>query len=626
MKEFPTAKRRDAAVVDEIRATIKTPATAGEYLDQLVLQWARPMSVSLIVIFGFFSSIELVALTGPIRPTELFLDVGVFFIGVLTAVSLWRRWVPAGMANLLVTAIILLAFANAGLNALLLKSVYSLKFVPFLIVVAGALLLSSRWLAICFVPILGVTIPIAWHLYSWEALLEIGPYFIAGSAIGFALHITQKRSHMRIYQLRCADAVIKEELKESLARTEKVLADYGRAEAHRRALESQLHQSQKMEAIGVLAGGIAHGMNNLLSAISAYASVVWDETGEEDLRRRDIEEILNAAKRGGQLTRNLLGFARKGKVQRVALDLNEIVEQTLKMIRATLPRNVHLDINLNDRLALTYGDPLQIGHALMNLFLNAADAMPNGGDLYVVTYTTEIRERRSSSPPGLPLGRYSVVRVSDTGMGMDEETRKQAFDPFFTTKELDKGTGLGLAMVYGTVRAHGGVVILESEVDRGTTVTLHLPVATDEQIAESPRKETPPSLPAVQVPSRVLLVDDEAIIRSSGQRLLRRLGCDVLLASNGEEALEIVRNHSKQIDLIILDLAMPKMDGVECFYKLREMDPHLPVIVSSGYADEGRTEKLVADGADGILPKPYDLDQMSHAIRSLGRGEREQET
>ncbi len=588
----------------------------------MVLQWARPMSVSLIVIFGFFTGIELLSLSGPARPLELFLDMGVFLLGLLTAVSLWKRWVPAGMANLLVSVIILLAFANASLNALLIRSVYSLKFVPFLIVGAGALLLSSRWLAICFVPILGVTVLLAWHLYSWAALLEIGPYFIAGTAIGVALHITNKRSHLRIYQLRCADAVIKEELKESLARTEKVLADYGRAEAHRRALEAQLHQSQKMEAIGVLAGGIAHGMNNLLSAISAYASVVRDETAEDDARWGDIEEILNAAKRGGQLTRNLLGFARKGNVQRVVLDLNDSVEQTLEMIRASMPRNVHLDIDLSPRGALTYGDPLQIGHALMNLFLNAADAMPNGGDLYVVTYPFEVRERRSSRSSALPVGSYSVVRVSDTGMGMDEETRKQAFDPFFTTKELDKGTGLGLAMVYGTVRAHGGMVTIESEVNRGTTVTIHLPAPTKDQVVESPRKETPPSLPAAKMPNRVLLVDDEAMIRSSGQRLLKRLGCDVLLASNGEEAVEMVRNDPTRIDLIILDLAMPKMDGVECFYKLREIDPRLPVIVSSGYADEGRTEKLVADGADGILPKPYDLEQMANVIRSLSGVER----
>jgi two-component system cell cycle sensor histidine kinase/response regulator CckA len=435
-----------------------------------------------------------------------------------------------------------------------------------------------------------------------------------GTAICIAIHMVRKQAHLRIYALRREDTRTKAALKAALERSEKTFSDYTRTEEDRRSLEKQFHEAQKMEAVGVLAGGIAHGMNNLLGSISAYASVILDETRKDDPRRRETEEILMAAKRGGQLTRNLLGFARKGKFQKSIIDMNDIIRQTIDMLKPSLPMAVNVDIGLGPTIPPNYGDPSQMAQALMNLCLNAADAMPDGGDLYLTTSQAEIAKDAPSPLGALSPGRYSVIRVSDTGQGMDEETRSQAFDPFFTTKGPDKGTGLGLAMVYGTVQSHGGHVFIDSTPNRGTSVTMYLPAATDEQIATTPPRET--AIPSVSGngPKCVLLVDDEPMIRAAGRRILKRLRCDVLLASNGADAIEVFENAPHPIDLVILDVAMPVMDGAECFYKLRNIDPKLPIVISSGFADQAHTEKLIADGANGILPKPYDLNQMSKLI------------
>jgi signal transduction histidine kinase len=594
-----------------------TEITPREHLDNVVLQGARPMAVTLAVVFFIFIIVGLFELHGPPPLFELSLDVGMLVVSIAVVLALFRRWIPARKANLISVIVILLVYTNLILSALVVGSAYTLKFVPYLIIGAGALLLSSKWLALTLVPILALTAPLAWDLFSPLALLELSLHCVAGTAIAIALHLARRETHLRIHELRREDSLSKADLQMALVRSEETLRNYTETEEHRRALEAQLFQAQKMESVGVLAGGIAHGMNNLLGAISAYTSVVRDETPEGDPRRREMEEILLAAKRGGQLTRNLLGFARKGKFQRTIIDPNEVVDQTIDMIRPSLSKKLELDVTLYHASVLVYGDGIQLGQALMNLCLNSADAMPQGGTIYIITEAVVIGENPSGILSGYPPGRYSVIRVRDTGEGMDEETVEQAFDPFFTTKGPDKGTGLGLAMVYGAVRAHDGWINIDSAPGRGTTVTILLPAATDEQIASAPPTEKP-SQPPPMPPGkrkRVLLVDDEPMIRSAGERLLKRLGCEVLLATNGLEAVEVVSTEVTNIDLVILDVAMPQMDGTECFYKLREIDDRLPIVISTGFADESHTEKLMADGANGLLPKPYEIDHMAEVLR-----------
>ncbi len=380
----------------------------------------------------------------------------------------------------------------------------------------------------------------------------------------------------------------------------------------RQQLEIQLRQSQKMEAIGNLAGGVAHDMNNILAAIMGLASVLQVDVESDSAMMEDIKGILTACRRGSDLTHNLLGFARKGKYRKEPISLNGVITKVQELLQRTIPKGIVLRADLESQLAGVEGDPVQINQVLVNLAINAVDAMGDKGTLTFRTSTVTLTEAGEHQVAGLSPGRYIVCEVIDTGAGMDEDTCQHAFEPFFTTKATGEGTGLGLSMVYGTIKNHGGQVVLRSRPGQGAAFTLYLPSlgtsAADRESSDTWAQVSP------QYGGTILLVDDEELVRTSGRRLLEKLGYKVLLAENGQVALSTYEAHQQEIVLVILDLIMPVMNGVETCEGLKARDSQVRVLLSSGYSRQKITDQLFSLGASGFLQKPYTLKRLSEEV------------
>lgn len=383
------------------------------------------------------------------------------------------------------------------------------------------------------------------------------------------------------------------------------ISERKRLELERREILEQLHQSQKMEALGNLAGGVAHDVNNVLTTIAGLASLLLESTAAGDPVRPDLVSILAACDRGHDLTRNLLGLARKDEMQTRRLSANGAVREVVELLGRTLSKGVDLRTDLRADPDEVDADPAQLNQVILNLALNASDAMRGRGAL---TFATASVER-----DGRPMLRLTVT---DSGAGMDAETRARAFEPFFTTKAPGEGTGLGLSMVYGTVTSHGGHVELHSEPGRGTTVEIVLPA-----LARSDAPADPPAArPIRHGKGNLLVVDDEPTVRLTSQRMLEKLGYSVLVADSGARALEVLRAHQGKIACVILDVMMPGMNGQETLEALRAIDPAIKVLVSSGYFREELADGLVSRGAVGFLQKPYRLTTLAEELdRALGQ-------
>jgi two-component system cell cycle sensor histidine kinase/response regulator CckA len=377
-------------------------------------------------------------------------------------------------------------------------------------------------------------------------------------------------------------------------------------------LEDRMRQAQKMEAIGTLAGGVAHDMNNILSTIMSLASVLRQELEPDDPKIEDLDDILSATRRGRDLTNNLLGFARKGQYRKEYISLNHVVHQVRELLTRTIPKNIVWELDLDEAVPPVQGDFGQLSHALMNICLNAADAMKGGGALKISTGRLQVRKENSETRLDLKDGEYSLLRVTDTGAGMDPEILDRVFEPFFSTKEKDRGTGLGLAMVWGTVRNHGGAVTIDSLPGKGATVSIYLPAAGKNTLD----KRTSPNLQPVKSigSGKVLVVDDEELILRSAKRALETLGYSTLLAANGKDAIEVFERHKDELILVILDLTMPVMDGETTFHKLRAIDNRIPILLSSGHTREGKAEELLQAGAAAFVQKPFDVYKLFESI------------
>ncbi len=390
------------------------------------------------------------------------------------------------------------------------------------------------------------------------------------------------------------------------------------SEQERAGLEMQVREAQKMEAVGRLAGGVAHDMNNVLGAIMGFASALEAETNPSGKWYQDVSGILKACRKGRDLTRDLLGFARRGKYVLENVSFNDLIEEVVGILGRIASKKVEFVSELEKKLPPVEGDFGQLNHALMNLCLNAVDAVEASGTRGTILLRTGIEIVEKGCAPefqDLPFGPYVFIEVRDNGIGMDGETLSHALEPFFTTKPQGKGTGLGLAMVYGTVKNHAGAIRLTSEVGRGTTVKICIPVSQNAQVKGVTKARL--SSPAGKRMGTVLLVDDEAMVRSSGKRLLERLGYRVLSAANGIEALEMFRLHQSKIRLVLLDLIMPVMDGEETFMQLRHIDPSVRVLLSSGYTKEEKADGLMSMGAVGFLQKPFDLKALVQELDKL---------
>jgi signal transduction histidine kinase/uncharacterized membrane protein len=384
----------------------------------------------------------------------------------------------------------------------------------------------------------------------------------------------------------------------------------------KRKLAEQLRQSQKMEAIGLLAGGIAHDFNNLLSGVSGFAQLIKRRFAKDNPEMMKlVDPILDAAARGSSLTKQLLAFARKGKYQQVNFDLHDVIERTMALLRRTIDKRIQISRDLRALEPVIMGDPSQIENALLNLALNARDAMPEGGDLVFHTERVTIGADEVVSISGkyhINPGTFILISVVDTGMGMNEETKTRLFEPFFTTKEVGKGTGLGLASVYGCIKNHNGYIEVDSSVGQGTTVRIYFPAALGP--AETPARTEEKTGPVVKGKGHILVIDDEDIVRSIIREMLSDLGYSVALCGNGEDAIEYYRRHQPEIDLVIIDMIMPKMGGFDCLRHLKKFNPDIKAIISTGYSMAEDTQQIMTWGIAGFIQKPFDAGELSKAI------------
>jgi len=382
------------------------------------------------------------------------------------------------------------------------------------------------------------------------------------------------------------------------------------AQREKTMLEVQLQQAHKMQAIGTLASGFAHNFNNLLMGIMANVSIMLldiDSNHQHYKYLKNIEkQVINGSKLSGQLT----GYARAGRDGVKPINLNQLLKETcdtFKIVKKEIIIHQDLDENL-------YGIESNIGQieqVLLNLYVNAADAMPEGGDLFLKTMN--ITDKEMTGKPYDPKpGDYILLTVKDTGAGMDKETRERMFEPFFTTKGLTKGTGLGLSSAYGIIKGHGGYIDVDSEKGCGTTFSIYLP-ATKKEVEKE--KELPEEI--VMGNETVLLVDDENMVIEGCREMLTKMGYNVSIARNGKDAIEIYKENQDKIDMVIIDMIMPELSGGETYDRLKEMNPDINVLLSSGHSINGQANEILERGCNGFIQKPFNINVLSMKLREI---------
>jgi len=388
---------------------------------------------------------------------------------------------------------------------------------------------------------------------------------------------------------------------------------YAEGITEQRALEQQLRQAQKMEAVGRLAGGIAHDFNNLLMVISGYCEFLLQKLGSDPSLRGCAQEIANAADRATSLTRQLLAFSRKQMLTPKVLDLNAVVSENLKMLPRLIGEDIELATLPADALGRVKADPGQIEQVVMNLVVNARDAMPTGGKLTIETANVTLDEAYTRGHPGVVPGDYVMLAISDTGMGMDKETQSHIFEPFFTTKG-QKGTGLGLSMVYGIVKQSGGYIWVYSELDHGTTFKVYLP-----RVEEA--EEKPALQPAPPGPPRghetILVVEDEPQLRDLTRQFLETRGYTVLVAEHGAAAIDVARRHQGVIHLLLTDIIMPVMNGRELAQRMAALSPKTRILFMSGYTEAAVWRNGMIENSNNFLQKPFTLDALTRKVREV---------
>jgi len=385
-------------------------------------------------------------------------------------------------------------------------------------------------------------------------------------------------------------------------------------EKERQRLEQNLSHSQRLEAIGTLAGGVAHDFNNLLQAIMGYTEMLIMERTSGDPDYAKLRKVETAAQRARELTQQLLTFGRKTESRPRPLDLNREVRQVENLLRRTIPRMIDIELDLKKGLWVVEADPAQVEQVLMNLAINARDAMPEQGKLTIQTDNVALNESFCRMFPDCAAGNYVLLKVTDTGRGMDTETLEHIFEPFFTTKEVGKGTGLGLATVYGIVRKHKGIVLCESQPGKGATFLVYLPAGKSLAGASEIIVENAPSPRGSE---RIMIVDDEKTILDVIEMVLEKHGYKVIKAMNGESAVELYEKSREAISIVLLDLIMPGMGGKRCLQELLRRDPQLKVVVASGYAGDDPPEAFLEIGAKEFVKKPYDLRSLLRVIREV---------
>jgi signal transduction histidine kinase/CheY-like chemotaxis protein len=380
--------------------------------------------------------------------------------------------------------------------------------------------------------------------------------------------------------------------------------------SEKKKLETQLKFIERMETIGTLAGGIAHDFNNLMMGMLGNISLILYDIGTESPHYEKLKNIEKLIQSGSKLTSQLLGYARKGKYEVRPTSLNQLVKESSVTFGRTR-KEIVIYRELAEDLSSVMADEAQIQQVLMNLFINAADAMPGGGDLFLKTMNVT-HEDIGDKPYKPKSGDYILLKVKDTGMGMDQKTMVRIFEPFFTTKELGRGSGLGLASAYGIIKGHGGYIDVESKKGQGATFNIYFPASE-----KSIRKTSEISERIMKGNETILLVDDEALVIDVGVQLLGKLGYTVIEAKSGRDAIRIFKEQNHTIDMLILDMVMPNMGGGEVFDQIKRIDPKVKVLLSSGYSVNGQATEILKRGCEGFIQKPFNMEDLSKKIREV---------
>ena len=386
----------------------------------------------------------------------------------------------------------------------------------------------------------------------------------------------------------------------------------------RKKMEHQLRHSEKMLAIGQLAGGIAHDFNNQLTAIMGYATLLKDKVENDKTLSKFANTIITATHRSADLTKKLLAFARKGMTQSTETDVHDLITESGDLFSRTINKKINLCLDLKANEFMVKGDPSQLENAFLNLGINANDAMDGGGDLTISTENILFKDStKLGETETVSAGVYVAIKFTDTGFGMTEEVQKHIFEPFYSTKG-QKGTGLGLAAVYGTVKAHQGAITVDSELGKGSVFTILPPVGSegikvpDETVIFlDDARETHSDA------SLILLVDDEDLVRNFAEEVITTLGHSVIPCSNGREAVDVYCKKYKEIDLVILDMMMPELNGKDTYYELKKINPEVKVVFASGYSDTNETQSLIDDNLTVMMHKPFDIKAISDTLKKM---------
>lgn len=489
---------------------------------------------------------------------------------------------------------------------------YGVGFVPLgaLIMIAyAAVQLETAHLAVMF--LLDVVVFVGAGAWAGTFGGAEGLMLAAALALGALMHLANRRFTEGSEALRAKAEESAAALEQALADARHQIRERERAEAEREAAETEraqlserLMEAHRLEALGTLAGGFAHDMNNLLGGVLGLATLLREQTAGD--AQHDVDEIIAATKRGSELTQSLLTLGRRRQARRDPTNLEPMVSRVASLLTRTLPKRIHVALSLKGELALL-GDAAQLEQALLNLCLNGVDAMPEGGTLTLSATAEELAPPRAAALDVAP-GPYVALAVRDEGVGLAPEVARRMFEPFFTTKEPGRGTGLGLAMVYGTVQAHHGGIDVVSAPGSGTTITLYLPAGGE----VSERREAGPASGEHAARGRILVIDDDPLLRATTRRMLERAGFQVTLADGGLRGLEAYGAEPGFV--VLLDLAMPGMDGPETFQRLRALDPAVRVVLTSGYAFQKDVQACIDAGACGFLEKPYEPGALIEAL------------
>jgi len=575
------------------------PSTQPLLLAPIVLQRQRmlvPATLALTIFYTVSAAPMGIALPAQVWAFDL---VTIAWLAIFTVLVMLRR-IPAYWSHAVSTAV------WVGPTAALLVTQYYthnssyVQLITMSIATAGVML-NLRHVLAGLILVNALAIPLVLRDVQSYPAFSIAVLITSGQ-FALMVHFLFRASLTRAETHRIAEAETARKLAFQLTELE-------RSQSERDKLKDQLLHAQRMEAVGTLAAGIAHDMNNVLGAITSFADLLRGEI-TDTRAQRDLEQMIAEAERGAKLTRGLLAFSRRGQYRKQVIVAESVVRDACALLKRTLPKSIEIREQIAIGDANLEGDPVHIIQALINFGLNAADAMNGSGSLVV---SAKLQQQAAGNALSLVPGRYVQISVSDTGIGMDAATKLRAFEPFFTTKPLGRGTGLGLSTVWGIAQAHHGAVDVESEPGQGATFSIHLPTTA----APLAARAAPALSQRVSRNGHLLVVDDEPMVRKGTARILKKMGFEVTAANDGAEALRIFAERDGAFDLVVLDMRMPVMEGPECFAELRKQS-QVPVLVATGYAVDTEAQALVAAGA-GLIEKPFRADDLVREVtRMLG--------